>query len=76
VHDSHLFDGVDERQVGRALAAGAQIAAKCGWQYLVTLNSDTLPKSVPEGFDLAKHILPVQLTDSDEDGGLFGIRFD
>jgi uncharacterized protein YydD (DUF2326 family) len=75
VHDSHLFDGVDERQVARALAVGAKKAAECGWQYIVTMNSDVLPSSFPDGFDLKEHILPTRLTDKVEDGGLFGIRF-
>ena len=42
VHDSQLFDGVDPRQTGRALAVGARLAQKNGFQYLVTLNSDAL----------------------------------
>ena len=75
IHDSHLFDGVDERQVARALAVGAKKADECGWQYIVTMNSDAIPRSFPEGFDLTAHILPVRLTDAREDGGLFGIRF-
>jgi uncharacterized protein YydD (DUF2326 family) len=75
IHDSHLFDGVDERQVAGALAVGAQKSRECGWQYIVTLNSDTMPKSLPEGFDPELYVLPVRLTDNREDGGLFGIRF-
>ena len=75
VHDSHLFDGVDERQIAGALAVGAKQAAECGWQYFVTMNSDTLPRSYPDGFKIEQHILPVRLTDDREDGGLFGIRF-
>jgi uncharacterized protein YydD (DUF2326 family) len=75
VHDSHLFDGVDERQVARALHVGAETAAACKWQYLVTLNSDAIPRDLPKGFDLAQHLLPVRLTDRGEDGGLFGFRF-
>lgn len=75
IHDSHLFDGVDERQVAGALAVGAKKAEECGWQYIVTMNSDAMPKSFSEGFDLTSHILPVRLTDAREDGGLFGIRF-
>lgn len=75
IHDSHLFDGVDERQVGKALFIGASMAKDCGWQYIVTMNEDDLPRTLPEGFDLKKHMLPVRLTDEREDGGLFGIRF-
>jgi uncharacterized protein YydD (DUF2326 family) len=75
VHDSHLFDGVDERQVARALQLGAEIARDCGWQYLVTLNSDAVPREFPNGFIFDQHVLPQRLTDATEDGGLFGFRF-
>jgi uncharacterized protein YydD (DUF2326 family) len=75
VHDSHLFDGVDERQVARALQVGAQKAEELGVQYIVTLNSDALPRSLPPGFSVERHLLPVRLTDATETGGLFGIRF-
>jgi uncharacterized protein YydD (DUF2326 family) len=75
VHDSHIFDGVDGRQVGKALQIGAEMAGRLGFQYIVTMNSDSLPKEVPQGFDLNKFILPTRLTDATENGGLFGIRF-
>ena len=75
IHDSHLFDGVDERQVAGALAVGAKKAEACGWQYIVTMNSDAMPRSFPDGFDLIPHLLPVRLTDARDNGGLFGIRF-
>ncbi len=75
VHDSHLFDGVDERQVGKALSVGAGLAAKHGFQYLVTMNTDDVPREVPTGFRVEDHALSVRLTDASEDGGLFGFRF-
>lgn len=75
IHDSHLFDGVDERQVGKALYIGAKTAEACGWQYIVTMNEDDIPRTIPEEFILDDYILPVRLTDEREDGGLFGIRF-
>ncbi|MBP7588915.1 MAG: DUF2326 domain-containing protein [Thermoanaerobaculia bacterium] len=75
VHDSHLFDGVDTRQVATALSVGANTAAALGSQYIVTMNSDVVPQKFPDGFDLERHILPVRLTDATEDGGLFGLRF-
>jgi uncharacterized protein YydD (DUF2326 family) len=75
VHDSHLFDGVDERQVIRALQVGAETAQKLGFQYIVTLNSDQLPKEYPSDFDLNVYSLPIRLTDATQTGGLFGIRF-
>jgi len=75
VHDSHLFDGVDERQIAKALQIGANEAKKYEFQYIVTMNSDDLPKELPEDFNLRDYILPVRLTDATENGGLFGIRF-
>jgi len=75
IHDSHLFDGVDERQVAKALQVGAEAAARLGFQYVVTMNSDALPRELPSGFNLDDYILPVLLTDATEDGGLFGVRF-
>ncbi|WP_399495375.1 ABC-three component system protein [Streptomyces sp. P9(2023)] len=72
-HDSHIFDGVDSRQVGAAIRTGSAECKARGYQHLITLNSDTLP---PLGdTDLDSVILPVRLTDKYEDGGLFGIRF-
>ena len=75
VHDSHLFDGVDERQIATALHVGMSNAEKLGYQYIVTMNSDTVPEKLPDGLDFSKHVLPTRLTDDTEDGGLFGIRF-
>ena len=75
VHDSHLFDGVDPRQTGRALLVGAKLADEIGFQYIVTLNSDVL-NELPEEFNIDAHIIPQRLSDATEDGGLFGIRFE
>jgi len=76
IHDSHLFDGVDERQVGKALALGAALAKEHGFQYIVSLNTDDIPQEVPAGFRVADYALDVRLLDSTEDGGLFGFRFE
>lgn len=76
IHDSHLFDGVDERQVAKALQLGADHAESVGFQYIVTMNSDALPKDgFRDGFDVGKHLLDVKLTDATDTGGLFGMRF-
>ncbi|MEO5712627.1 MAG: ABC-three component system protein [Luteolibacter sp.] len=75
VHDSHLFDGVDGRQVVSALKVGAETASELGFQYIVTMNEDDAFKERIEGFDLKNYVLPVVLTDAREDGGLFGFRF-
>jgi len=76
IHDSHLFDGVDGRQVISALRVGAKTAEELGFQYIVTMNEDDAFKEREEGFDLNDYVLPVKLTDATEDGGLYGIRFD
>ena len=76
VHDSHIFDGVDERQIARALALGADAAASCGWQYIVTMNSDVFDRlPLPETMDRGEVVLPTRLSDETATGGLFGFRF-
>jgi uncharacterized protein YydD (DUF2326 family) len=76
IHDSHLFDGVDERQVAKALQLGADRSSSVGYQYIVTMNSDALPKDgFRRGFDVNQFVLPTKLTDATETGGLFGLRF-
>jgi len=75
VHDSHLFDGVDGRQIISALKIGAEIAETLDFQYIVTINEDDAFKENVEDFDVNEYVLPVVLTDSKEDGGLFGFRF-
>lgn len=77
IHDSHLFDGMDSRQIAKALEIGARTADKYGFQYIVTLNSDMVPYSeFSTEFGFEDHVLPVVLTDATEDGGLFGFRFE
>ncbi len=75
IHDSHLFDGVDGRQVISALHLGSELAQELGFQYIVTMNEDDAFKETIEGFDLKEFVLPKRLTDATEDGGLFGLRF-
>lgn len=75
IHDSHLFDGVDGRQLISALKVGSETAQELGFQYLVTMNEDDAFKETVAGFNLADHLLPTVLTDAMEDGGLFGFRF-
>lgn len=72
-HDSEIFDGVDERQVGAALQLAAKEADENGFQYFCSLNSDDMPTA-----DLLGGMTPdpvLRLTDASEDGGLFGMRF-
>ncbi|MEK8141664.1 ABC-three component system protein [Streptomyces sp. M10(2022)] len=56
IHDSHLYDGVDERQVARALALAAEVTDEEHMQYIVTLNTDTLSTAAQRGFNPEPHI--------------------
>lgn len=77
IHDSHLFDGVDERQVAKALQLAAERAQATGFQYVVTMNSDALPREgFQRGFDVQAHVIDTKLTDATDTGGLFGLRFE
>ncbi|HGJ8966732.1 ABC-three component system protein [Pseudomonas aeruginosa] len=77
IHDSHLFDGVDERQIAKALQLGAERAEAAGFQYIVTMNSDVLPREgFKPGFDIRAHVMDTKLTDATDTGGLFGLRFE
>jgi uncharacterized protein YydD (DUF2326 family) len=77
IHDSHLFDGVDERQVAKALQLGAERAEALGFQYIVTMNSDAFPREgFKPGFDIRSRLIETKLTDATDTGGLFGLRFE
>jgi uncharacterized protein YydD (DUF2326 family) len=75
VHDSLLFDSMDDRQVASCLNIGARFAEEVGFQYIVTLNSDRLLAAEKEGFDRSDYVIKPILQDSDDTGGLFGFRF-
>ncbi len=77
VHDSHLFDAMDERQVANAIEAGARLSEEYGFQYIITMNSDRIPYAdFSDGFNFDSHIIEPRLTDDTDAGGLFGFRFD
>lgn len=79
VHDSHLFDAIDGRQVASCLNIGARLAEQFDFQYIVTLNSDFLDSVTTQSdgaFDPDPYIVSTRLTDATDDGGLFGFRFD
>lgn len=75
VHDSHLFDGVDDRQIAAALTLATEVAEEERMQYIVSLNSDDLSKATQRGFHMKDRIIEPRLTDVNEEGGLFGFRF-
>lgn len=75
VHDSHLFDGVDSRQVANALHLGTERANAAQFQYIVTLNSDDIPDRFPTDFDFTNHTVGALLSDASDADRLFGIAF-
>lgn len=75
IHDSAIFDGVDERQRALALEVAAKEAEERRFQYICTLNSDEVPWSeFTEGFDLSAFV-KATLTDANVSGSLLGLRF-
>jgi len=75
IHDSHLFDGVDERQVARCLLLGRDASWTFHGQYIVTMNSDVFSK-LPESLwpEKDRYVVATRITD-EPTGGLFGLRF-
>ncbi len=77
IHDSAIFNGVDERQIAKALELAARESAENKFQYIVALNSDQAPyddfsDNFRSEFDNAVRI---KFTDATDDGGLLGVRF-
>ena len=76
IHDSHIFDGVDERQIAGALLLGMKASERPDSQYIVTMNSDIFDRlPLSTSIDLQRAVLETRLSDKTEDGGLFGFRF-
>ncbi len=84
MHDSHLFDGVDARQIARAFLLAREVCRDEKIQYVMSLNSDDVDKVIRRGGSLDPDIrrllegavIEPVLTDASEAGGLFGFRFD
>jgi uncharacterized protein YydD (DUF2326 family) len=74
IHDSTIFDGVDERQIALAIELAAKESQKLGFTYICMFNSDMIPNGEfsPE-FDFNSFV-KCTLTDND-DGNLLGINF-
>ena len=74
-HDSHIFDGVDDRQKAAALRLAAQQAEEHGFQYICSFNSNDLPgQDLLGGLDLTAHTRLI-LTDDGPQGKLLGRDF-
>jgi len=75
VHDSRIFDGVDERQRALALKLARRESEARGFQYICTLNSDNVPEGeLGADFDL-NSFAPLRLSDASPAESLLGIRF-
>lgn len=75
IHDSIIFADVDERQKALALQLAVKESEKLGFQYICTMNSDTIPKKdFSDDFNFNSYVR-LTLTDASDDGGLLGIRF-
>lgn len=75
VHDSHLFDGVDARQIANAVRVADETARAMKIQYITALNSDVAAEVLVEGqTDLRPFALQPVLSD-EEGGGLLGQPF-
>ena len=77
IHDSHLFEGVDERQISRALELGLRESSRWEFQYIVTMNSDIFDRlPLSPAIDRGDTVLTTRLSDKTDTGGLFGFRFE
>ena len=75
IHDSTIYDGVDERQVAHALQLAESESTSHRFQYICMFNSDAVPeRDLDPGFDFGNHVV-MTLTDDSDEGGLLGMRF-
>lgn len=75
IHDSTIYDKVDERQVAHALQLAKSESISHRFQYICMLNSDAVPRDdFDSDFDFDAHVV-MTLTDDSDDGGLLGMRF-
>lgn len=77
IHDSTIFDGVDERQFAKALELAYEKCEKLDFQYVCLLNSDMIPyDEFSEEFGKRfEESVRMRISDNQEDGGVLGIRF-
>ncbi|MCH8173464.1 MAG: pyridoxal-phosphate dependent enzyme, partial [Proteobacteria bacterium] len=62
---------IGERQIAKAIEIGAKYSADGGFQYVITMNSDMVPRDeFSVGFEFDRFINPVRLSDESETGGL------
>ena len=75
IHDSIIFEGVDDRQVAHAIEQASKKSMEHNFQYIMTINSDMVPYGdFSEKFDFDQYI-KLRLTDKEESGCLLGIIY-
>lgn len=76
IHDSTVFDGVDERQFAKALELAAGKAKEFGFQYICLLNSDVVPTNdfTPEFKEEFNNSIRLILKDDTPEASLLGFR--
>lgn len=75
IHDSTVFDGVDERQIATAIQMASRESKERKFQYVCMMNSDSLPKrDLAPDFNIDDFVR-LRLNDEDISGCLFGVRF-
>ncbi|HRF28384.1 MAG TPA: DUF2326 domain-containing protein [Candidatus Saccharibacteria bacterium] len=77
IHDSRIFDGVDERQIAKALKLAYKKSTQCGFQYICTINSDDVPYHLfdDEFRKIFDNSVVLRYSDSEPSGTLLGFRF-
>lgn len=77
IHDSTIFDGVDERQIVKALKLAYKQSKEHQFQYICTLNTDNIPyNEMDETFKKEfNNSVRITLSDENEKGSLLGMRF-
>lgn len=75
IHDSDVFDSVDERQIAKALEYADNSAKELNTEYICFMNSDRVPEKLfsKEFKNRFNKCVRLKLEDT-EDGGLFGFR--
>jgi len=76
LHDSPMFDGVDERQKAAAWARAKAESERLGFQYICMVNTDDIPEGeVMQGLDIRDESLVRAVLTDQPDGCLLGMRF-
>ena len=75
IHDSIMFDPVDERQKAKALELAWEESKRNNYQYICMLNSDDVPyNEFNEKFTFYDFVR-LELKDASPEGSLLGFRF-